>query len=133
MNNRADVDPLFELGPEEQKRIDQYNKGVEWVSEDGEQRAVERQQMEMFFAKKAREGKDSGWAIAYALLPIGHALHSLNNAVDCIGSVIPSEIDVGIKDGGANYLLGCAQGLDEIGTALKTMARVMEENGKEQE
>jgi len=122
------VDPLYELRPEERKRIDEIKENKDWVDEEAAQRAAQREQMEMFFAKKAREGKDTGWAIAYALLPIGHDLGHLASALRDIsdGGLSITQYDTGITDGGRNYLLGCAQGLEEIGLALRSIAGVME-------
>jgi hypothetical protein len=124
------VDPLYELRPEERKRIDRIKQQGEEMcwSPEAQETEARSAQMAMFFAKKAMEGKDSGWAIAYALLPIGHDLGHLASAVRDIsdGGLSITHYDNGIKDGGSNYLLGCAQGLEEIGLALRSIASVME-------
>jgi len=50
------VDPLYELRPEERKRIDEIKENKDWVDEEAAQRAAQREQMEM--SSPRRRGKE---------------------------------------------------------------------------
>ena len=54
------VDPLYELRPEERKRIDEIKENKDWVDEEAAQRAAQRKQRCLRQEGEGRKGHRMG-------------------------------------------------------------------------